>query len=169
MKIRTLVLAGSLAWLGAGCAVPEVAPPPVEEPAAAVVEPPRSSEPELKPVRPAMSDSETLLAYVDLVRKLPAAEYAKEVDVVRKLYAKTRTDVIRMRYAILLSAPSAGPGDEARAMELLDPLGKSADAGLRALAMLLSAQIHEQRKAQGLQQKLDALMSLDKSMLERGR
>jgi hypothetical protein len=169
MNVRTLVLAGSLAWLGAGCAAPDVVAPPADDPAVTVAEPARISEPEMKPVRPPMSDGETLLAYVDLVRKLTAAEYAKELDVVRKLYAKTRTDVIRMRYAILLSAPSAGAGDEARAMELLDPLVKSADAGLRALATLLTAQIQEQRRAQGLQQKLDALMSLDKSMIERGR
>jgi hypothetical protein len=120
-------------------------------------------------VRPAVSDSETLLTYVDHVRKLPAAEFAKELDTVRKLYARARTEMIRMRYAILLSAPAAGPGEDARAMELLDPLLKSADAGVRALATLLSAQIQEQRRAQGLQQKLDALMSLDKSMIERGR
>ena len=163
MNRKTLVLAGLLALLAAGCGTPPVNAPVVSEPA---VEP----EPEVKaPVRPAMSDSETLLAYFDYVRKLPAAEYAKEVDLVRKLYAKVRSDVVRMRLAILLSAPAAGPGDEARAAELLDPVVKSGDAGLRALAMLLSAQIQEQRRAQGLQQKLDALMSLDKSMIERGR
>ena len=163
MNRKTLVLAGLLALLAAGCGTPPVNAPAVSEPA---VEP----EPEVKaPVRPAMSDSETLLAYFDYVRKLPAADYAKEVDLVRKLYARVRTDVVRMRYAILLSAPAAGPGDEARAMELLDPVAKSGDAGMRALATLLSAQIQEQRRAQGLQQKLDALMSLDKSMIERGR
>ncbi len=163
MNRKTLVLAGSLALLAAGCGTPPVNEPAISEP---VVEP----EPEVKaPVRPAMSDSEALLAYFDHVRKLPAAEYAKEADLVRKLYAKVRTDVVRMRLAILLSAPAAGPGDEARAVELLDPLVKSTDAGLRALATLLSAQIQEQRRAQGLQQKLDALMSLDKSMIERKR
>ena len=165
MNRITLMLAGLLALLAAGCGTPPVNAPAVSEPA---VEP--EPEPEVKaPVRPAMSDSETLLAYFDYVRKLPAADYAKEVDLVRKLYARARTDVVRMRLAILLSAPAAGPGDEARALELLDPVAKSGDAGLRALAMLLSAQIQEQRRAQGLQQKLDALMSLDKSMIERGR
>ena len=165
MNCKTLVLAGSLALLAAGCGTAPVDAPAVSEPA---VEP--AIEPEVKaPVRPAMSDSDTLLTYFDYVRKLPAADYAKEVDLVRKLYARARTDVVRMRLAILLSAPAAGPGEEARAMELLDPLGKSGDAGLRALATLLSAQIQEQRRAQGLQQKLDALMSLDKSMIERGR
>ena len=164
MNRITLILAGSLALLAAGCGTPPVNEPAVSESAA--VEP----EPEVKaPVRPAMSDSETLLAYFDHVRKLSAADYAKEADLVRKLYAKVRTDVVRMRLAILLIAPAAGPGDEARAVELLDPLVKSADAGLRALATLLTAQIQEQRRAQGLQQKLDALMSLDKSMIERKR
>lgn len=166
MKGKTVVLAGSLALVAAGCGTSGVNAPAVSEPTITAVEP----EPEVKaPVRPAMSDSETLLAYFDYVRKLPAAEYAKEVDVVRKLYARVRTDVVRMRYAILLSAPAAAPGDEVRAMELLDPLVKGADAQLRPLATLLSAQIQEQRRAQGLQQKLDALMSLDKSMIERGR
>jgi hypothetical protein len=166
MNGKTLALAGSLALFAAGCGTPGVDAPAVSESTAPAVEP----EPEVKaPARPAMSDSETLLAYFDYVRKLPVAEYAKEVDLVRKLYARVRTDVVRMRYAILLSAPAAGPGDEARAVELLDPLVKSADAQLRPLATLLSTQIQEQRRAQGLQQKLDALMSLDKSMIERGR
>jgi hypothetical protein len=171
----TVLVAGSMAILVAGCSAPPVHEPPVSEPPvsepATVSEPPVVAvEPEIKPpVRPAVSDSETLLTYVDHVRKLPAAEFAKELDTVRKLYARARTEMIRMRYAILLSAPAAGPGEDARAMELLDPLLKSADAGVRALATLLSAQIQEQRRAQGLQQKLDALMSLDKSMIERGR
>jgi hypothetical protein len=156
MNGKTFVLAGSIALLVGGCGTAPVKAPAVR--------------PEVEaPVQPATSDSETLLTYFDQVRKLPAAEYAREVDVVRKLYARVHTDVVRMRYAILLSAPAAAPGDEVRAMELLDPLLKSADAGLRALATLLSAQIQEQRRAQGLQQKLDALMSLDKSMIERGR
>ena len=179
----TVLVAGSMAMLVAGCSAPPVyepapvsepgtvsEPAPVNEPGTVSEPPVVAIEPEIKPpVRPAVSDSETLLTYVDHVRKLPAAEFAKELDTVRKLYARARTEMIRMRYAILLSAPAAGIGEDARAMELLDPLLKSADAGVRALATLLSAQIQEQRRAQGLQQKLDALMSLDKSMIERGR
>jgi hypothetical protein len=74
-----------------------------------------------------------------------------------------------MRYAMLLGAPAAAPGDDVRAIELLEPLLKTADGGMRALAALLSLQIQEQRRAHALQQKLDALMSLDKNMIERGR
>ena len=168
MNRQALVLAGAMAILGAGCSTSRVSEPvKVSEPAVIVVEP------EVKaPVRPAVNESEALLAYFDHVRKLPAAEFAREIDAVRKLYSRVRSDFVRLRYAIVLSAPAAGPGDDARALELLDPVLKSADAGLRALATLLSGQIQqiqEQRRAQGLQQKLDALMSLDKSMIERGR
>ena len=171
MKGRALVLAGAITLLTAGCVTPSVvAPRPViaespPEPLAVVV-----LEPEARPpARPALSDSESLLNYVDHVRKLPAAEFSREVEIVRKLYARVRTDVVRMRYAILLTAPAAPAGEDARAVELLDPLLKSADAALRALATLLNVQLQEQRRAQGLQQKLDALMSLDKTMIERGR
>lgn len=167
MKGTALVLAGSIALLTAGCgtpAVPPVSTQPAPDPVAAM------PEPEVRPpVRPAPSESEVLLAYVDHVRKLPSAELARELETVRRLYARVRTDVVRMRYAILVTAPAAPAGEDARAMELLDPLLKSADAGIRALAILLSAQLQEQRRAQGLQQKLDALMSLDKTMIERGR
>ena len=169
MKGRALVLAGTITLLSAGCGTPNVAPPPVstEPPPEPVAVAP---EPEARPpARTVVSDSETLLSYVDHVRKLSAAEFSREVDTVRKLYARVRTDVVRMRYAILLTAPAAPPGEDVRAIELLDPLLKSADAGIRALATLLSTQLQEQRRAQGLQQKLDALMSLDKTMIERGR
>ena len=88
----TVLVAGSVAILVAGCSAPPVHEPPVSEPPVSeppVSEPPVSEpatvseppvvgvEPEIKPpVRPAVSDSETLLTYVDHVRKLPAAEFA---------------------------------------------------------------------------------------------
>ena len=138
----TVLVAGSMAMLVAGCSAPPVTSRrgqragngqragAVSEPGTVSEPPVVAIEPEIKPpVRPAVSDSETLLTYVDHVRKLPAAEFAKELDTVRKLYARARTEMIRMRYAILLSAPAAGPGEDARAMELLDPLLKSARRG----------------------------------------
>jgi hypothetical protein len=171
MNRGQLLLASTLALL-TGCQTSPVLVPE-ETTAVTAVEPPTvppAVEPEVKlPVRPAASDGEALLAYFDQVRKLPAAEFTKEIDTVRKLYARLRTDAVRMRYAILLSAPAAGPGDDLRAVELLEPMLKSTDSSLRALALLISAQIQEQRRAQALQQKLDALMSLDKTLIERGR
>ncbi len=115
-----------------------------------------------------VSDSESLLMYFEYVRKLSAADLAKEHDAARRLYARARSDFNRVRYAILLSVPGSGFSDDARALEALDPLLKNLDAALHNLAFVVGAQIQEQRRGQGLQQKLDALMSLEKSLIERG-
>ena len=128
MNRKALVLAGAMALLAAGCSTPRGGgSAPVSEPAVTM------AEPEVKtPVRPpAVNETEALLAYFEHARKLPAAEFSREIDAVRKLYSRVRSDVVRLRYGILLSAPAAGPGDDARALELLDPVLKSADAGLR--------------------------------------
>jgi hypothetical protein len=72
---------------------------------------------------------------------------------------------------MLLTLPGAAAGDDARALELLEPVTRSADSGLRGLALLMTAFLQEQRRleagAQGLQQKLDALLSLERSMTGR--
>ncbi|MBI1991451.1 MAG: hypothetical protein HYS65_17410, partial [Betaproteobacteria bacterium] len=66
------------------------------------------------------------------------------------------------------SVSGAAFNDEARALEALEPLLKNPDAALHNLAFMMSAQIQEQRRGQGLQHKLDALKSLEKSLIERG-
>jgi hypothetical protein len=167
MMHATRVVAGAIGLLIGGCA----APPPVE-PELPVTEPEVNVQPRLPApvlVRPAVSDSDMLLAYFDQVRKLPPADFTRELELVRRLYAnvKGRTDVLRMRYAMLLAA-SPALADDARAAELLDPVLKGADANVRGLALLLSAQLQEQRRVHALQQKLDALLSLDKTLIERG-
>ena len=116
--------------------------------------------------RPA-TDGESLLMYFEYVRKPPAVELAKEHDALRQIYARSRSDFNRVRYAMLVSVPGAAFNDDARALEALEPLLKNPDAALQGLAFMLSAQIQEQRRGQGLQQKLDALKSLEKNLIER--
>ncbi len=164
MNTATRMLAGSIAILLAGCAT---SPEPAPESGQPAVEPETKAAPS-PPVRPAISDADMLLAYFDNLRKLTPPEFARETELVRKLYAKAKTDIVRMRYAMLLAATPGAPADEARINEILDPVLKGQDTNLRALATLVSAQFQEQRRALGLQQKLDALMSLDKTMIERG-
>lgn len=101
------------------------------------------------------SDSESLLMYFQHVRKLPAADLAKEHDNVRQLYAKeARSDFTRVRYAMLLSVPGASFSDDARTLEALDPLLSNRGAALHAIAFMVSTQIHEQRRGHALQQRL---------------
>jgi hypothetical protein len=114
-----------------------------------------------------VGEAESLLIYYEYVRKIPAAERAKDNESARQRYMKSRSDFNRVRYAISLSVPGTPFNDDARALDALEPLLKNNDAVLHNLAYLVSAQIQEQRRGQSLQQKLDALKSLEKSLIER--
>lgn len=114
-----------------------------------------------------LSNSESLLMYFEYVRKLQASELAREHDAVRQLYAASRSDFNRVRYAMLLSIPGTAFNDDARALEALETLLKNQNAALHNLAVMVHAQIQDQRRAQGLQQKLEALRLLEKNLLER--
>lgn len=114
-----------------------------------------------------IGNSESLLMYFEYVRKLQSSELAREHDAVRQLYAASRTDFNRVRYAMLLSIPGTAFYDDVRALDALDPLLRNQNAALRGLAVIVSAQIRDQRRAQGLQQKLEGLRLLEKNLLER--
>jgi 2-oxoglutarate dehydrogenase E2 component (dihydrolipoamide succinyltransferase) len=107
----------------------------------------------------------------DLKRELAAANAA---------LARTRSDANRIRVAMLLTLPAAGPPDDARALSLLDPIvGKTGNASaMKQIAALLYAQItersrtvrEEQRRTASAQEKLDALRAVERTLLlERGR
>ena len=78
-----------------------------------------------------------------------------------------------MRLALLFSLPGTALSDEQRALELLDPVARNPGGQLHGLAVLLAANLQERKRldanTQGLQQKLDALRSLERSMIERKR
>jgi hypothetical protein len=157
VKRYALVLMTLMSLLTAGCGVLRS------------VEPGAAPEPWVRTGGPLpVSDSESLLMYFEYVRKLSAADLAKEHDTARQRYARTRSDFNRVRYAMLLSVPGSAFSDDARALDALEPLLGKPDTALHSLAFMVGAQIQEQRRAQGLQQKLDALKSLEKSLIERG-
>jgi hypothetical protein len=122
--------------------------------------------------RPA-ADVDTLLAYFQYIRKAPAVELGKEHEAARHAFLSSRTDFDRVRLAMLLSLPGSALSDEPRALELLDPVAKNPGGKFYGLAILLAANLQERRRldanTQGLQQKLDALMSLERNMIERKR
>lgn len=131
--------------------------------------------------RPA-SRVESLLAYADYARGLSAAESAKEHERMRAAFAApNRTDVARLQYALLLAVSAAPARDLPRARQLLEPVAKAdnADADLRRLAGFLVAAFgdqldaerrhrDEQRRAGDLEQKLDALKSIEQRIIQRG-
>lgn len=119
------------------------------------------------------SDVNDALVYFQYVRKMPATELGREHDSIRQAFLYSRTDFDRVRLAMLLSLPGTPVTDEPRALELLDPVAKNPGAKLCGLAALLASNLQERRRldasAQGLQQKLDALMLLERNMIERKR
>jgi hypothetical protein len=187
MSARRLLAA--LALLVAGCVTPppepeapEVSPQPAEtvkeapEPdaRAAVIAP----QPGETPRRVRNDEVERLLAYFENVRKLPPADLAREGESARAAFNRTRSDFDRARLALLLSIPNTALNDDQRAFDMLDPLVKNPSSNLHALAILVSAHVQERRRlessmqnlqhnVQGLQQKLDALMSLERSLIDR--
>jgi hypothetical protein len=120
-----------------------------------------------------VSEVETLLTYYQNLRTLSGADLAREHEAARAAYARARSDSNRVRYAMVLTLPGAAFQDDARALEMLDPVSKNPNGQLQALAQLLATQLQERKRldanAQALQQKLDALRSLERNMIERKR
>ncbi|PZP64506.1 MAG: hypothetical protein DI596_01815 [Azospira oryzae] len=159
--------------LAAGCAVP----PGGEQPS-----------PAFPAVMRPLSDVEALLDYYERLTNLQGPELAKEHERARQAYAKTRSDYHRLQLALYGALPNAGAEEQMQSLNLLEPLVKSSEhrnADLRRLALLLHGLIQEQRRlgeslnaasqkakeeqkrADNLQQKLDALKSIEKNLIER--
>ena len=185
----------------AGCAA---SPPPAAEPVAAP--PPAAVEAKVEtipvtplPVPPVVivqsppqtqviaapvneEDQQALALLADLQRYAaePGDDLKRELAAANQAANRTRSDANRIRLAMLLTLPAAGPPDDTRALALLDSVaGKGAGASpLKQIAVILSAQINErtrsvreeQRKTAAAQEKLDALRAVERSLLlERSR
>lgn len=124
---------------------------------------------------------ESLLAYADYARGLSGAEAAKEHERLRQAFAaQDRSAFVRLQYALLLAVSQATGRDPTRARQLLEPLLKEdgRDADLRRLAVYLHAALgeqldadrryrEEQRRAGDLEQKLEALKSIEQRIIQR--
>ena len=195
-------LAGPLGLaLLAGCAA---SPPPAAEPVAAP--PPAAVEAKVEaipvtplPVPPVVivqsppqtqvitapvneEDQQALALLADLQRYAaePGDDLKRELAAANQAVNRTRTDANRIRLAMLLTLPAAGPPDDTRALALLDSVaGKGTGASpLKQIAVILSAQINErtrsvreeQKKTAATQEKLDQFRALERSLLlERSR
>ena len=134
-----------------------------------------STTPTTYPTKPArqFSDAENLLSYFAQLRKLSGSELAREHDSARQAFSSGRSAFNRVRLAMVVTLPNTPFYDEYRALDLLEPLARNSDSQLSGLAALLVSQIQERKRldanTQALQQKLDALKSLERSLIERKR
>jgi hypothetical protein len=146
-------------------------PPVPDAPAVAEPEAPMEAPAVIKEARPPMEDAERLLTYFDRLKRLPGAELAKEHDAARLAHGRAASDFNRISYAMTLALPGTPFNDDARALELLNPLVKKSENGLRPLVVLLTTFIQERRRLgtdlAAVQQKLDALKSLERKLIER--
>jgi hypothetical protein len=118
--------------------------------------------------------ADNLLAYFSQIRKLAGPDLVREHDSARQAFSSNgRSEFNRVRLAMVVTLPNTPFYDDNRALELLEPIWKNSESQLSGLATLLVSQIQERKRldanAQVLQQKLNALKSLERSLIERKR
>ncbi|HKW81342.1 MAG TPA: hypothetical protein VJQ49_10060, partial [Casimicrobiaceae bacterium] len=134
---------------------------------------------------PPLTDEEqqTLTLLADLQRYASASpeELRREITSINQAgNPRSRTDVNRIRLAVLLTMPAAGAPDDARALGLLESVsGRNGGASpVKQLALVLYAQVaermrnvnEEKKRSAVAQEKLDQLRAVERSLLlERSR
>jgi hypothetical protein len=139
-------------------------------------------------VEPLQSDVSRALGFYDRIIRLKGVDLAREHEVARQSFEREKSELNRLQLAMMLSLPAAGFRDEQAASQLLQPFLRDKnlqESPLRPLALLLNVQIaevrklddalqqqgikakEEQRRAEDLQQKLDALLEMEKKLIER--
>ena len=172
------VLSASL--LLAACGNAPVAPPPAQEPPAlpppppAAVQAPEIAPPVVTQPPPPLAEppaaARALQFYAQLRARAPR-EQRQEQERLRKSFIASRSEHDRVRLALTYSIPGAAAGEEAQALELLEPLVRDPRSEYHDLAMLLTGLLAEQRRrgeqAAALQHKLERIKALEREMLER--
>ena len=137
-----------------------------------------------EPVKLPEDQEQSLALLIEMSRSANASadDLRKDFTASQTAFNKDRTLVNRMRYAWLSAMLGPAAGDDARLLGLLEPLvaktgGLALTHPLRAVADVLVAQVtertrqvrEEQKRADALQQKLDALKAIEKQLLDRER
>jgi hypothetical protein len=158
----------------------QVAPVPISP----VVIVQQAAPPAPAPVAPPVNEEEqqmlALIADLQRYASETGDELRRDLAAANQAVNRARTDVNRVRLAVLLTLPGAGPPDDVRAMALLEAVvGKSPGSSpVRQLAAVLYSQIvervrglaEEKKKSAAAQEKLDQLRAVERSLLlERNR
>jgi hypothetical protein len=145
---------------------------------------PQIAPPPPAPIKLPEEQDQTLALLIELTRAANGSveEARKELAAAQALYAKDRSLNNRVRVAMYSALGANTTSDDSRLQGLLEPLlakvgGLSPSHPLRPVAEMLLAQITERnrqvreqtKKADELQQKLDALKAIEKQLLDRDR
>jgi hypothetical protein len=143
--------------------------PPSSPPQVVVVTPP------VPPVPPEDQQMIALLADLQRFSTMQNDELRRELALATQSFAKQRSDVNRVRLAVLYTLVRNSPQDDQRALQLFENVARDAPASspIRHLAAVLQAQVterqravrDEQQKADAAIQKLEALRAMERSLL----
>lgn len=156
---------------------------PIPVPPVVIVQPPPQTQTQIVVPSVNEEDQQALALLADLQRYATdnGDDVKRELASANQAFNRTRSDVSRIRLAVLLTLPAAGSPDDARALSLLEPMvgkGAGSSSSLKQIATVVYAQIaertrsvrDEQRKTAAAQEKLDALRAVERSLLlERSR
>ena len=139
-------------------------------------------------IEPTQDDDTRALRFCEDALKLKGTELARALDSTRQEFEKDKSEINRVRLALLLSLPGTGFRDDQAALNLVQPFlndKRYENSVLRPLAVMLHAQLsefkrldealqqqtakakEEQRRADALQQKLEAILDMEMKMIER--
>lgn len=137
-----------------------------------------------EPIKLPDDQEQSLALLIEMTRSSSASadELRKDFLASQTAFNKDKSSVNRLRYAWISGLLGPAAGDDARLQGLLEPLvaksgGFAPTHPLRPVADVLLAQLsernrqlkEEQKKAEALQQKLDALKAIEKNLLDRER
>lgn len=166
---------------------PPPRPAPPQQQSATRVEPARPEPARAEPraeVPPRITESEqlnSLIGYAQGVAAMAGDDQRKELAGANLAFTREpQNAAARLKLAMLLCLPGTVIADDGRALNLLEPMASNttgaaaASAGaLRRFSGLLYAQLSErlkeQKRSAQLQQQLDALKAMERSLMERGQ
>jgi hypothetical protein len=141
------------------------------------------------PASPPFVAVDAVMADAVQAARAPGVEQKSALARAEQTYAADPTPLNRLRVGALLASLADPLRDDARALELLDPLADASQPGIGRFAALLSTQIGERRRAareadrqarereradkerdkreEGLRQQLEALKGIERGILER--
>lgn len=115
-----------------------------------------------------------LLAYYQDLQAMPQEELRREYQNASQAFARERSELARLRLALLLCVPGTNWSDDARLLALLDGADSRkapAASPRRHLVVLLQKLVaerqREQKRAEELQHKLDAMLAIERGLRER--
>lgn len=129
------------------------------------------------PPTPPTEDEQMIALLADLQRfgNMQTEDLKRELATALTTFSRQRTDVNRVRLAVLYTLARQSPQDDQRALQLFENVAKNAaqNSPIRHLAAVLQTQVverqravhDEQQKADAAIQKLEALRAMERSLL----